>query len=543
MTSFTENRKQKKLSRGMILECILFTTLLSIGIGVIGFVFFKNAMRNKYEEYISGILNITMRYIEGDDMKQCLESGELSDVYQDTQWFLNEIKNSHDIEYIYIVQPQNHTDTDNLMYLMTGISDEELDDTDNVQLGDLSGQDYSAEIAEYYWKSMETDEIMYYKNLTEFGYMYSGLVRIKTTDGEPVAVLAVDVSMQDIQSTLTGYILNIMVCCVILTTIMVLFMINWLRRRVNNPVTMLNDYTYKFIKDSHDVEKPEDLDFDQIMMPANDEMQSLSNSVYNMSDDIKNYMINLVNETRDKERIASELNLAKDIQKSMLPRIFPEHEKFEIYAYMNPAKEVGGDLYDFFLIDETHLATVIADVSGKGVGAALFMVNAKTLIKNVAHVEKSPAKILEIVNNELGENNSAEMFVTAWIGILDLETGVMNAANAGHEYPAIKHVGEAFELYRDKHGLPLAAMEGVPYKEYSIQLNHGDIVFVYTDGVPEATSIHMELFGEERMVEALNKTKELKPQSFCDTIIENVDVFLEGAPQFDDLTMLCFKYI
>lgn len=538
-----ENRKPKKLSRGMILECILFTTLLSVGIGMIGYGFFKTAMVRKYEEYIAGVLNISMTYIDGDDMAVCVESGRPSDTYYDTQLFLNEVKNTHNIEYIYMVKPENHTSENNLMYIITGIADEELDDADNVKLGDLSGYDYSDKIAEYYWDSMETDEITYYKNVTEFGYMYSGLQRVTDSNGKAVAVLAVDVSMQDIRTTLRNYFLNILACCIVLTATMVFFMVKWLKRRVNNPVTMLNDYTYKFIKDSRDIKKPEDLDFSKIVMPENDEMQSLSNSVYNMSDDIRNYMINLVNETRDRERISSELNLATDIQKSMLPRVFPSHDRFEIHAYMNPAKEVGGDFYDFFMIDDTHLGTVIADVSGKGVGAALFMVIAKTMIKNVALVEKSPQRILEIVNNQLVESNTVDMFVTVWIGITDLETGVMTASSAGHEYPAIKHGDEPFELLIDKHGLPLASMEDAPYTEYTVQLNPGDIVFVYTDGVPEATEKNFELFGVERMIDSLNHAYDLKPRYICDNIINSVDAFLNGAPQFDDLTMLCFKYL
>lgn len=538
-----ENRKKKKLSRGMIFECVLFAALLSIGIGFIGFLFFSKAMIGKYEDYIEGVLNISMKYIDGDSMKECVESGWPDEKYQETQLFLNQVKNTHQIEYIYAVVPKNHTDENNLMYVITGISDEELNDTDNVKLGDLSNYDYTAEIAEYYWLAMENDGITYYDNNTEFGYMYSGLTRITDSNGTPVAVLAVDVSMADIKETLKNYFLNILWCCVVLTGVMVFFIVQWLKKRVNNPVDLLNDYTYNFIRDSHDIVQPEDLEFSKIVMPENDEMQVLSNSVYNMSDDIRNYMINLVNETRDNQRIASELNLATDIQKSMLPRVFPNHEKFEIHAYMNPAKEVGGDFYDFFMIDETHLGTVIADVSGKGVGAALFMVIAKTMIKNVALVEKSPAKILEIVNNQLVESNTVDMFVTVWLAITDLETGIMTASNAGHEYPAIKHGDEPFELYIDKHGLPLASMEDMPYTEYTIQLHKGDIVFVYTDGVPEATEKNFELFGVERMIDSLNNAVDLTPRYICDNIINSVDAFLQGAPQFDDLTMLCFKLI
>ena len=240
----------------------------------------------------------------------------------------------------------------------------------------------------------------------------------------------------------------------------------------------------------------------------------------------------------------AELNVASNIQKNMLPCIFPafpEHKEFDIYATMTPAKEVGGDFYDFFLPDKDHLVMVIADVSDKGVPAALFMVIAKTLLKNCALSGDSPREILEKVNNQLCENNDAEMFVTVWLGKLQLSTGKMVCANAGHEYPVIRRRDGAYELLHDRHGFVLAGMENARYREYELTLQPGDKLFVYTDGVTEASSASRELYGTERLLQALNRTGAATPEETLSAVKADIDHFVGTAPQFDDITMLSFE--
>jgi sigma-B regulation protein RsbU (phosphoserine phosphatase) len=209
---------------------------------------------------------------------------------------------------------------------------------------------------------------------------------------------------------------------------------------------------------------------------------------------------------------------------------------------MDPAKEVGGDFYDYFLIDEDHLCMVIADVSGKGVPAALFMMASKIILQSVAMLGHTPAEVLRRTNEAVCSNNEAEMFVTVWLGILELSTGKLTAANAGHEFPAIRQPGGAFELYKDKHGFVIGGMDNVRYKEYEIQLHPGSKLFVYTDGVAEATNTEEEMYGTERMLEALNIDPEAAPQEILRNVRASVDSFVKDAEQFDDLTMLCVEY-
>ena len=306
----------------------------------------------------------------------------------------------------------------------------------------------------------------------------------------------------------------------------------FISRTISRPIIRLTDT----------VKNTGEGDFDQKSdIDTHDEIGDLARGFNKMQDDLKLYTENLKAVTAEKERIGAELNVATQIQADMLPRIFPpfpQKKEIDLFASMTPAKEVGGDFYDFFLIDENHLALVIADVSGKGVPAALFMVISKTLIKNRAMQGGAPAQILADVNNQLCEGNDADMFVTCWLGILDLSTGVITAASAGHEFPAVCGPDGRFELLKDKHGFVLAAMEGARYRDYEIKMERGGSLFVYTDGVPEATDSGREMFGADRLLETLNRRPGQKPEGFIKEVGAAVTAFTGEAPQFDDVTMV-----
>ena len=249
---------------------------------------------------------------------------------------------------------------------------------------------------------------------------------------------------------------------------------------------------------------------------------------------------------KEEERIAEELNMATSIQAGALPSIFPafpDRKEFDIYASMTPAKEVGGDFYDFFMVDDNHLGMVIADVSDKGIPAALFMMSSKMIISSHAKMGKFPSEVLEAANNGLTANNMEDMFVTVWLGILDLEKGVLTAANAGHEYPIFMQAGSSFEIVKDKHGFVLGTMPDMFYMEYELRLKPGAKLFVYTDGVPEASNAEKEFYGLERTVETLNKYKDCSSKEILEHMKESVSEFVGDAPQFDDLTMMCLHYI
>ena len=278
---------------------------------------------------------------------------------------------------------------------------------------------------------------------------------------------------------------------------------------------------------------------------TDDEIEVLAESFATLSAKTVRYIAEVERVTAEKERIGAELSLATRIQADMLPNIypaFPDRTEFDIYASMDPAKEVGGDFYDFFLVDDDHLCMVIADVSGKGVPAALFMMASKIILQNHAMLEKSPAQILTDANAAICSNNREEMFVTVWLGILELSTGRLTAANAGHEYPVLSKTGSHFELVKDRHGFVLGGMDGIRYKEYELQLQPGSKLFLYTDGVPEATDAGIELFGTDRMLDSLNADPQASPKQILENVRKGVDDFVKDAEQFDDLTMLCIEY-
>jgi len=277
-----------------------------------------------------------------------------------------------------------------------------------------------------------------------------------------------------------------------------------------------------------------------------DEIQVLAESFSDLSAKTLQYVDQVQRVTAEKERIGTELSMATAIQASQLPKLFPAfptRPEFDINASMTPAKEVGGDFYDFFLIDPDHIALVMADVSGKGVPAALFMMVARVLIKSHLQNGQRLGEALSNVNNQLCEGNELDLFVTVWAAVIEISTGKGVAVNAGHEHPALRRAGGLYELITYRHSLALAAMDGLPFKEHPFQLNPGDSLFVYTDGVAEATDTHNELFGTDRMLDALNEDPDAAPKDVLTHVMDNIHRFVDGAEQFDDITMLSFKYI
>ena len=267
------------------------------------------------------------------------------------------------------------------------------------------------------------------------------------------------------------------------------------------------------------------------------EFASLSDDINQTVDVLKGYI------AAAEKRIEQELEFARSIQESVLPKNFNlPRDDVEIYALMNPAKEVGGDFYDFFFVDQDKLALVIADVSGKGIPAAMFMMRAKTAIRQLTETGSSPSEVLYRANGILCEGNDAEMFVTVWLGIIDLITGKMQCANAGHEYPVLRHPGEDYEYIRDKHGLPLGVMEGIIYKGYELQVEKGDRLFVYTDGVPEAINTAEEQYGPDRLLQVLNTVRDDALMDALPAVRRDIASFVGGAGQFDDITLLGFVY-
>ena len=385
----------------------------------------------------------------------------------------------------------------------------------------------------------------YITRTEEFGWLCSAGAPILDEDGTVIAHAMVDISMDNVMKARHSYLFKLMILLITLTAILTGLAIRWMNQAVVKPIDSLTFSASQYVQEKSEGRQGGAFSvFDRLQIRTGDEIENLFCAFRQMEQDINQYIEDITLVTAEKERIGAELNVATQIQADMLPGIFPafpERKEFDIFASMNPAKEVGGDFYDFFLVDEDHLALVIADVSGKGVPAALFMVITKTLIKNQMMMGGSPKAVLEAVNNQLCENNEAEMFVTVWLAVYEISTGKVTAANAGHEYPAIRRAGGSFELFKDPHGFVLAGMENTRYKEYEMELHAGDTLFVYTDGVPEATDAGQTLFGTERMLNALNGKCDSDPEKLVGGVKDEIDRFVGEAMQFDDITMLSLQ--
>ena len=479
-----------------------------------------------------------------EDVKKIVsgQSGPGSEVYDRTEELLKKLKQDGDITYLSLVVP----DEDSVTFYIDTCAEVMGDDpADQIPYGsdilytDAAGDEDDLKnytiIWELYAKNHGTDVPLITDN--SYGYNYTSVSPVLDENGDAVAEVQYILDMGEVRAYLNSFLYTMLLISLAIIGLSILLYIIFVRWVVIAPIGKLARFT-------DEITASADFANHRIDIRTGDEIETLGQSFNYMLEKLEQYIENLSSVTAEKERIGAELNVAAKIQTDMLPCIFPafpERQEFDIYATMTPAKEVGGDFYDFFLVDDDHLAMVMADVSGKGVPAALFMVIAKTLIKNAAQTGLSPKAVLEKVNNQLCENNEADMFVTVWLGIMEISTGKLVAANAGHEYPVMRRGNGMFELVKDKHGFVLAGMENSRYREYEMELGAGDILFVYTDGVPEATDTQNRLYGLERMLDALNSSPSFVPMQILQTVKEDIDVFMGDAPQFDDITMMAVQ--
>lgn len=401
--------------------------------------------------------------------------------------------------------------------------------------------------ANFDYVDTETQEFpAFISSSEEFGTLCSAGIPIVTEDGEIAAHVFVDISMDEIIQDRVQFMYLLISLIIASTAAAILMGSHWIGQIMVKPINALAQATRDYVDQQEHGMNQDCSSLAMLDIKTGDEIEHLASSIQQMESDINNYVLTLAVFTAERERISAELTVATNIQANMLPSqfpAFPDRFDFDLFASMTPAKEVGGDFYDYFLVDDDHLALIIADVSGKGVPAALFMVVAKTLLKNAVQSGQTPDAALIHVNNQLCENNKEGMFVTTWIGVVELSTGIMTCSSAGHEYPAIQRKGEVFTLHKQvKHGFVLGGLEDMFYKPYEIQLHPDDVLFLYTDGVGEAITSEEELFGHDRMLNALQTEPSNDPKAIITTVSKVLAEFVGDAPQFDDITMLCFRY-
>lgn len=527
-------RKQTGLRRKIIGYICILTAVMSAILMGISYQAFYNTYVHFYYDKALGIVKMLANEVDGDRITRYVETGCTDAAYEELVLRFNNVKaNTSGLNYLYLMVPYD----DHFVYVIDAYSDE--DDKDTISaFGDTFAYgetEYTYLLPDVRAKSASTQVV--YGADAGYGRSVSVWAPVFDKNGEVAAMVEGDYVLTSVQKEINSYMMHIFAFFLAAIAVITAIMMRIIDRNVAEPVIALTKYVDSYEKGS--------LALEPVIFKEDNEIKRLSDSFSHMIEKTELYIADIQKITAEKERIGAELNVAAKIQADMLPctfPAFPEREEFNIYAAMNPAKEVGGDFYDFFMMDERHLAIVVADVSGKGVPAALFMVIGKTLIKDHTRSDRDLGEVFGEVNGLLCESNNEGLFITAFEGVLDLATGELRYVNAGHELPFICKKGESFRPYRIQAGFVLAGMEETRYQCGSIQLEPGDKVFQYTDGVTEATNGDNELYGMERLENILGEYAALPPARLLPEVKADIDRFVGEAPQFDDITMLCLEY-
>lgn len=519
---------------------VLVITLFAFVVGAIGFVSFTNSFKKEYSTTTYHMADTATSLVNGDHLFDYLTGLEMEE-YQRTKRYLENYCKRMAVSIVYVIMvEQNGFD---YFFSIFNCVNNEVDNTSYVpwELGhrrQTTNEDYRQEYIKLYNKQAPYGTIYRINTKDGNNWHITTLVPIMDSNDDVAGLLCIQRPINEIYKARIPYLITIVISTIVLVFLASAFAVFFMKKQLIGPIRKVSFEATRFAQENKKGEELGDIS-------SFEELANLAKSIDTMETDMENYMENLTVITAEKERIGTELALASDIQTGSIPNTFPafpDRTDFDIFASMDPAKEVGGDFYNFFLVDNDHLAMVIGDVSGKGVPAALFMMVSNILASVRTQTGGNPAQILEFVNDKICESNKLDMFVTIWLGILELSTGKLIASNAGHEYPAIMHAGGSFELFKDKHGIVVGGMEGVRYTDYEIQLSPGDKIFVYTDGVPEATDGDNNMFGVDRMLSALNLELDASPEKVLGNVRSAVDAFVKDAQQFDDLTMLCMQY-
>lgn len=524
---------------------------------VIGYNQYRSSMEKQYNDTAVKCAEMAISYLDTDRLREYIaaaeqgaaEPGEGTEAVMKSSGYtktqeqivtLRETMGANDVMVFTIDKrelesyDENRDDWKPMTYIFDSYEDSEK----SFSIGDRGGfnPEYIEEL-KYIWTEGKTVE-SYFFSEGEFGYNTASLIPVMDGD-EVIAIAAAEIPMTMLQSSLRQYLLYAVGTTVILILLFISVYMIYFYRRVISPVREIAASAEAFVESGNRVSD------DLRKIDSGDEIQHLAESVVKMQHDIKEYIENIAAVTAEKERIGAELDIAARIQADMLPCIFPafpEREEMDIFAVMKPAKEVGGDFYDFFMVDERHLAVVMADVSDKGVPAALFMVIGKTLIKDHTEPGRDLGEVFTEVNDLLCEANNEDLFITAFEGVLDLATGEFSYVNAGHETPYICKNGNEYEQFRVNPGFVLAGIEGMEYSSGKTVLEPGDRVFLYTDGVTEAADRDGTLYGRTGLEKVLAENRESSPEELLAGIRESIEEFTEGAEQSDDITMLSLEF-
>ena len=528
------------MAANIIFSVILLLILFGLIGGTTGLLSFTAAFQKEYTTTTWHMADTASTLVNGDHLDDYLE-GKETEEYELTEEYLNAYCEKMSVSLIYIIQVDT-SDYGRFVSVFNEVNNG-VDDSSYTpwELGykrDTTNNEYRQKYKAIYEEGSPC-ETLYRIKVTDGQHPHiTTMVPVKRSDGSVAGILCMQRPVRELLDARRPYLLNLAIAVIILSVLSAIAAGYYMRRQFVEPIRAISTEAARFARENTPGEKLGDISKFK-------ELYDLGRSIDTMEKDMVKNIENLTAITAEKERISTELTLANRLQSAMMPHIFPAfpyRPEFDVYASMDPAKEVGGDFYDFFLIDDDHLCLVVADVSGKGIPAALFMMASKIILQSCAMLGKSASETLTKTNEAICSNNQEEMFVTVWLGILEISTGKLTAANAGHEYPILKHRDGRFEVVKDRHGFVIGGLEGSVYTDYELQLEPGAKLFLYTDGLTEATNADKQMFGIERITKALNSDPEAEPIDVLANVRTAVNDFVKDAEQFDDLTMLCIEY-
>ncbi|MCR5748455.1 MAG: serine/threonine-protein phosphatase [Lachnospiraceae bacterium] len=534
------NSIKNSIVKKSILSIIVMLSLFTIIIGFIGYNRFADAMLDQYANGAFRAANMGASGVNADHMDEYVVSGGKTDEYLQTRAFLERLCNASGSTFVYVIQP-DRTDYDHITFIFsTKNANKPYKLYEFGYVRETTNDDYRKKYKKLCEEGSDQELVIRDKGFIETDPHITAMVPLRDSDGETVAILCVQRQMDALSNARLDYLIQIIITLLCVTIIVVLSQGIYLLNTFLMPMKRITREASRFAAESTISDKKLT---DSIR--NTDEIGILAGSIDHMEEEIVNYMEDLTTITAEKERISTELNMAKEIQTSQLPSTFPaypQRHEFDIFASTKPAKEVGGDFYDFFLIDEEHLCLLVADVSGKGIPAALFMMVSKALLKNRMLYGDSPAEALSNLNNQLQDGTETDMFVTVWLAVLNLKTGKGVAANAGHEHPILKRANGKYEQVIYRHSIVVGILPDSVYNEHEFTLNPGDTIVIYTDGVTEACNSSREMYGDTRLLNTLNQFTGKQPEKICDNLIDDIMTFTGEADQFDDITTMCLTY-
>lgn len=533
-------RKQIKLYTKLVIGLWGFGLIIMIVLSLVVGIYYFSASTTEYTDTAFNMARSAARFIDGDRVPDYLEvvgsgaDGEpiyYTDEYDaEVMEYLVSAQSEFDlVKYFYVFIP----DGDTCVYVWDAVSADQYSARGEVSV--LSEPDKAAISLAF---TREPQEKILVDESEKWGRVISAFSPVFNSAGDPVAVVGVDLSLDGIIHALYLYVLLIVVAVLLVTAILIAVVIRVVKKIVIRPIEKLNTAAKDIVGE---LSGKTQFDLD---IRTGDELEELANSFRKMDEDLRDYLGQLTTVTAEQERVHAEFSIVKEIQKGILPNAFPafpERSDFDIYASLYPGTQIGGDYFDFFLIDDDHLAMAVGDVAGKGVPSALYMVMVETLIKSRAMQGFSPAEVLQSVSEQMLAYNT-DQFSMVWLAVLELSTGAGIAANAGHEHPILRRAGKRFELQKYEHTAPVGAVEGIRFRDHGFRLEPGDSLFIYSDGVREAFNERDEMFGRRGILDALNRDPEATPSVLLQTVKSDVDRFGGQAQQIDDIAMLALKY-